>query len=55
MKEGTADVVEIYNNAMQLVKSENMVNAKVAIDVTGLSSGMYFVKVNNTISKLNLN
>lgn len=55
MKEGTAEVVEIYNNAMQLVKSENMVNAKVAIDVTGLSSGMYFVKVNNTISKLNLN
>lgn len=55
MKEGSSDKIEIFNSAMQLVKSENMNSTKTQINVQSLSTGMYFVKINNTITKLNLN
>ena len=54
LKEGAFDKVELYNSSMQLVLSENVTGTKARIDTSTLSRGMYFVKINNSIAKLNL-
>jgi photosystem II stability/assembly factor-like uncharacterized protein len=44
--------VEVYNTSMQLIGKYSLNNLE-SIDVSGFSTGMYFVKANQTVTKFN--
>jgi len=46
--------VEIVNALGQVVYAKENVSGEISIDVRNLSDGMYFVKVNDTITKVNI-
>ena len=54
LKKESSEKIEIFNNKMQLVKSESINGTKLSIDISKLSSGIYFMKLNNLITKFNV-
>jgi len=46
--------VEIMNALGQIVYSSENISGEHSIDISNLSNGTYFVKINNTVSKINI-
>jgi len=54
LKKETSKKIEIFNSKMQLVQSESINGAKLSINISKLSSGIYFMKLDNLIKKFNV-
>ena len=54
LKKETSEKIEIFNSKMQLVQSEIINGAKLSINISKLSSGIYFMKLDNLIKKFNV-
>ncbi len=54
IKNESSEKIEIFNNKMQLVQSESINSSKLYIDISKFSNGIYFMRLNNQITKFNV-